>query len=135
MKCRDILSIADEVIPTVEGVTMAINALMPVPLQMRYDHRYMLALKPHPFTSFYRIKIANEILLRVANIFKNLDASPRWITESRQKWIDLKDNSVIITSGDVRILHLLSEECLIAYAYFSNSSIGPPLHIRCMSMR
>lgn len=81
LKLKDIFAIMDEVIPTIEAISLTILAFSSLDASIRH-------------------RAALDMLNRVHYVFRNIDSSPKWVSEYKLKWLESKDNGVVITSGE-----------------------------------
>eukprot|EP01035_Chromulina_nebulosa_P018031 gene18031-23673_t len=79
LKYKDILQIAEDILPTSEGVSIVLNAISILSTSMK-------------------AKMTFELLSRINNLFNNLEASPKW-AEGKVRWAEIKDNIGAITAG------------------------------------
>jgi len=96
LKYKDILQLAEDILPTSEGVSIVLNALTIL-------------------TTTMKAKITFELLSRINNLFNNLDASPKWV-EGKVKWAEIKDNIGAISAGSQ-----LLERGTFAYSLYEHA--------------
>lgn len=73
LRYKDIIAVADRILPTAESIGFVFNALSCV----------------HPLL---KLRISLELMLRVDGIFNSLDSSPMW-AELKNQWPESKDGS------------------------------------------
>ena len=102
MRHKDVVSLAEQVLPGYEGVFQIINSLVGTLDQFSMSKNKIRSIPPSQFLNH---RIALNLLTAAAQVYHNLELSQKW-AEIKPKWPEAREGPIVF-SGDVsRIVEL-----------------------------
>lgn len=102
MRHKDVVSLAEQVLPGYEGIFQVLNSLV----GSFHDYNAVSTAKNSKSvkpilttTQFLNHRIALNLLTTVSQIYHNLDTSQKWM-EIKSKWPESREGPIVF-SGDV----------------------------------